>query len=72
METLGVRPVRTIALETAAEGAQAAQAAGVFCVGTSELNGMVDYHLRSFIEHPLLHLLEQMDRAKRKKLAGSK
>lgn len=68
METLGVRAPRTIALETTVEGAQAAKVAGIFCVGTSDLNGMADYHLRSFIEHPLLHLLEQMDRAKRRKL----
>jgi beta-phosphoglucomutase-like phosphatase (HAD superfamily) len=68
METLGIRPYRAIALETAPEGVQAAKAAGLFCVGTPELNGEADYHLKSLTEHPLLHLLEQMDRAKRKRL----
>jgi beta-phosphoglucomutase-like phosphatase (HAD superfamily) len=70
METLGVRPIRTIALETDADGVKAAKAAGIFCVGTPDLDGEVDYHLKSFIEHPLLHLLEQMDRVKRKRLSG--
>jgi beta-phosphoglucomutase len=68
METLGVRPIKAIALETAPEGVQAAKAAGIFCVGTPELHGEVDYHLKSFTEHPVLHLLEQMDRVKRKQL----
>ena len=68
METLGVRPIRAIALETEPEGAQAAKAAGLFCVGLGDMTGEVDFHLRSFIEHPLLHLLEQLDRSKRKKL----
>jgi beta-phosphoglucomutase-like phosphatase (HAD superfamily) len=68
METLGVRPLKAIALEVAPEGVQAAKAAGVFCVGTPELNGEVDYPLKSFTEHPVLHLLEQMDRVKRKQL----
>jgi beta-phosphoglucomutase-like phosphatase (HAD superfamily) len=69
METLGIRPIKAIALETAIEGVKAAKAAGVFCVGTPELNGEVDYHLKSFTEHPIIHLLEQMDRVKRKRLS---
>ncbi len=66
METLGVRPIKAIALETNLDGVKAAKAAGIFCVGTPELNGEADYHLKSFTEHPLLHVLEQMDRVKRK------
>jgi putative hydrolase of the HAD superfamily len=71
METLGVRPVKAIALETAPEGTAAAKAAGLFCVGTPELNGNADFHLKSLTEQPIIPLLEQMDRLKRQKLGVS-
>ena len=71
METMGVRPVKAIALETAPEGTTAAKAAGLFCVGTPDLNGQADFHLKSLTEQPIIPLLEQMDRLKRQKLGVS-
>jgi hypothetical protein len=58
-------------LETAHEGTAAAKAAGLFCVGTPELNGNADFHLKSLTEQPIIPLLEQMDRLKRQKLGVS-
>ena len=72
MEMLGIKPWRAAAFETSEEGVQGAKAAGLFCVGLPSMNGLVDYHLKSFLEHPLIHMLEQMDRAKRKKLTSLK
>jgi beta-phosphoglucomutase-like phosphatase (HAD superfamily) len=71
METLGVRPVKAIALETSHDGTQAAKAAGLFCVGTPDLNGNADFHLTSITEQPIIPLLEQMDRLKRRQLGVS-
>ena len=68
METLGIRPIKAIALETAPEGVQAAKAAGLFCVTPPELKGQADFTLNSITEFHLLELLERMDRAKRDQL----
>jgi len=65
METLGVRAGKAVAFETSLGGVRAAKAAGIFCVGTPELNGEADFHLSSFTEKPLLALLEEIDRLKR-------
>jgi len=72
METLGVRPAKAVAFETSPGGVRAAKAAGVFCVGTPELNGAADFHLTSFTERPLLALLEEIDRLKRGRLEKDK
>lgn len=71
METLGVRAVKAIALETSRDGTKAAKAAGVFCVGTPDLNGNADFHLTSITEQPIIPLLEQMDKLKRAQLGVS-
>jgi len=65
LETLGVKPVRAVAFETTAEGVQAAKAAGVFCVGLPHLKNQADLVLHSFIEEPILQVLERIDKEKR-------
>ncbi len=65
MEVLGLKPGRTVAFETSAEGARAAKKAGIFCVTPPQLDGDADFILGSLLEAPLLHILERIDRAKR-------
>ncbi len=71
METLGVRPVKAIALETASEGVLAAKAAGLFCVTMTGENLKADYELESFIGEPIIFLLEKIDRVKRYQITKS-
>jgi beta-phosphoglucomutase-like phosphatase (HAD superfamily) len=69
MDMLGVRPWRAVAFETALEGVAAAKAAGVFCVGmTPEVDGQADMKMASFLDSPLIHVLEKIDQKKRQKL----
>ncbi len=68
LDMMGVKPVRAVALETDPLGVQAAKAAGLFCVGTPELAGVADFTMNSFIEKPLIHTLETIDRQKREQL----
>jgi|GEM_PF-1264956 len=68
LDMMGVKPVRAIALETDPFGVQAAKAAGLFCIGTPELAGKADMTLDSFIQRPLIHTLENIDRHKRANL----
>ena len=69
MDMLGVKPIRTVAFETTADGVKAAQAAGIFCVGMPPgVDGQADMKLDSFLGGPLLQLLERIDKAKREKL----
>lgn len=66
MDMLGVRPWRAVAFETTLEGLQAAKAAGIFCVGMAPgVDGQADMTLDSFIQRPLIHTLENIDRKKR-------
>ena len=68
METLGIRPFKAIALETAPEGVLAAKRAGLFCVTMQGRGLKGDYELDSFKGETVIHLLEKMDRVKRKQL----
>ena len=69
MDMLGVKPWRAVAFETDLEGVQAAKAAGVFCVGMLPVvDGQADMTMTSFLEHPLIQILEKIDQLKRKKL----
>jgi beta-phosphoglucomutase-like phosphatase (HAD superfamily) len=68
METLGIRPFKAIALETAPEGVQAARYAGLFCVTMRGQGLHADYELDSFTGEPLIFLLEKIDRVKRRQL----
>jgi len=65
MDMLGVKPIRTVAFETNLEGLRAAKRAGIFCVGTPELEGHADFVLGSILEGSLLQMLESIDRLKR-------
>lgn len=70
MDMLGVKPWRAVAFETTLEGVQAAKAAGIFCVGMPpSVDGQADMKLESFLEIPLIHVLEKIDRIKRAALA---
>ncbi len=69
METLGIRPYKAIALETSQAGVDGARAAGIFCV-SMEGCPKGDYVLKSFMEKPILHMLEEIDRLKRAQIAG--
>jgi beta-phosphoglucomutase-like phosphatase (HAD superfamily) len=68
METLGIRPFKAVALETAPEGVQAARHAGLFCVAMKGQGLLADYELESFTGEPLIFLLEKIDRVKRRQL----
>ena len=69
MDMLGVKPIRTVAFETSVDGVKAAQAAGIFCVGMPPgVDGQADMKLDSFIDIPLLHVLEKIDKSKRIKM----
>jgi HAD superfamily hydrolase (TIGR01509 family) len=66
IERLGVAPNEAIAFEDSANGARAAQAAGVFCVAvpnpiTEHLDVRGDLNLASFEELPLARLLEVVE-----------
>jgi HAD superfamily hydrolase (TIGR01509 family) len=63
LETLGVAASEAVAFEDSANGALAAQRAGIFCVAvpnpiTAHLEVQGDLNLGSFEELPLAHLLE--------------
>ena len=73
MDMLGVKPWRAVAFETDLGGVQAAKAAGVFCVGMPPaVDGQADMTMASFLEHPLVQILEKIDQLKRKKLGIEK
>jgi putative hydrolase of the HAD superfamily len=65
MDMLGVKPIRTVAFETTLEGLKAAKKAGIFCVGTPELEGHADLVMGSILRGSLLQTLENIDRLKR-------
>ncbi|HJT24861.1 MAG TPA: HAD-IA family hydrolase [bacterium] len=70
MDMLGVKPWRAVAFETTEEGVQAAKAAGIFCVGMPPgVDGQADMKMTSFLDSPLIHVLEKIDRIKRAGLA---
>ncbi len=70
MDMLGVKPIRTVAFETDLDGVKAAQAAGIFCVGMPPgVDGQADMKLASFLDHPLIQILEKIDQAKRASLS---
>ncbi len=64
LETLGVRPARALAFETTEAGVKAAKTAGIFCVTMGD-SPKGDYVLKSLLERPILHVLEEMDRLNR-------
>ncbi len=64
LETLGVRPARALAFETSEEGVMAAKTAGIFCVTMGKMP-KGDYVLKSLLEKPILHVLEEIDRLNR-------
>lgn len=67
---MGVKPIRAVAFETTPEGVRAAKAAGIFCIGMQSKAGVqADMTLVSFLEAPLLQVLEKIDRAKREKFS---
>lgn len=68
LDMMGVKPVRAVAFETNVDGVKAAKEAGIFCVGTPELKDHADMTLDSFIERPLIHMLEGIDKIKRAKM----
>lgn len=69
LDTLGVKPWRAIAFETSLAGVRAAKAAGVFCVGMPpEADQEADMKLESFLNFPLLQVLENIDKLKRQRL----
>jgi beta-phosphoglucomutase-like phosphatase (HAD superfamily) len=68
METLGIRPFKAIALETAHEGVEAARHAGLFCITMTGTGLLADYELESFTGEPIIFLLEKIDRVKRNQL----
>lgn len=66
MDMLGVKPIRAAAFETELSGVRAAKAAGVFCVGMAPgVDGEADMTIASFLETPLLHVLEKIDKNKK-------
>ncbi len=68
LDMMGVKAHRAVAFETTLDGVNAAKEAGIYCVGTPDLKSHVDMVLNSFIEGPLIHTLEIIDRKKREKL----
>ncbi len=66
LETLGIRPIKAIALETSQEGIDAAKGAELFCV-TMEGCPKGDFVLPSFMGRKMIPLLEEMDKMKRQK-----
>ncbi len=72
MDMLGVKSWRAVAFETTLEGVQAAKAAGIFCVGMPPgVDGQADMKLDSFLDAPLIHVLEKIDGIKRAALVQS-
>jgi beta-phosphoglucomutase-like phosphatase (HAD superfamily) len=70
MDMLGVKPWRTVAFETTLEGVQAAKALGIFCVGMPpHVDGQADMKMSSFLDTPLIHVLEKIDQQKREILS---
>jgi beta-phosphoglucomutase-like phosphatase (HAD superfamily) len=67
LDTLGLKAPRVIAFEATPEGVEGARAAGIFCVTPSAGMGG-DYVLSSFLEKPILHLLEDLDQKKKTRL----
>jgi beta-phosphoglucomutase-like phosphatase (HAD superfamily) len=64
LDTLGLKPFKAIAFEVTPEGLVGAKAAGLFCV--TPPGGLAgDYILNSFLEKPILHLLEELDQRKK-------
>jgi beta-phosphoglucomutase-like phosphatase (HAD superfamily) len=64
LDTLGLKPFKAIAFEVTREGLVGAKAAGLFCV--TPPGGLAgDYILNSFLEKPILHLLEELDQRKK-------
>ncbi len=70
LDTLGLKPSKVIAFEATPEGVEGARAAGIFCV-TPPGCPAGDHVLNSFLERPILHLLEDLDRMKKGSLARS-
>jgi|SRR5579859_6221125 len=69
LDMLGVKPLRAVAFETTEEGARAARAADIFCVGMPpNVDGQADMKLDSFLGTSLLQVLEKIDQIKRKRL----
>ncbi|HEY5038930.1 MAG TPA: HAD hydrolase-like protein [bacterium] len=69
LDMMGVKAARAVAFETTIDGVNAAKEAKIYCVGKPGLEGHADMILNSFIEIPLLHVLEKIDRAKREQLS---
>jgi beta-phosphoglucomutase-like phosphatase (HAD superfamily) len=68
LDMMGVKPWKAVAFETSPEGVEAAERAGIFCVGMPpSVDGKADMTLGSFLGEPLLRLLERIDQAKRVK-----
>ncbi len=65
LDTLGLKPMKVIAFETTPEGVAGAKAAGIFCVTPPGCEAG-DYVLNSFLERPILRLLEELDQMKNK------
>jgi beta-phosphoglucomutase-like phosphatase (HAD superfamily) len=68
LDMLGVKPIRAVAFEASKEGIRAAKAAGIFCAELAPLDGGADLALSSFIDTPLLQVLERIDRLKRERM----
>jgi beta-phosphoglucomutase-like phosphatase (HAD superfamily) len=68
LDTLGIKPFKTVAFEVTPEGVAGAKAAGIFCV-TPPGCPVGDLVLNSFLERPILHLLEDLDRMKKESIA---
>lgn len=72
MDMLGVKAIRTVAFEVDQDGVKAAKAAGIFCVGMPPaVDGQADMKMDSFIESPLIQVLEKIDGIKRAALTRS-
>jgi putative hydrolase of the HAD superfamily len=71
LDMMGVKAHRAVAFETTLDGVKAAKAAGIFCVGGPDLKDQADLTLDSFLEAPLIHTLETIDRHKREKFPKS-
>ncbi len=66
MDMLGVKPLRAVAFETDLDGVKAARAAGIFCVGMPpQVDGQADMRMDSFLDKPLIQILEKIDQQKR-------
>ncbi len=64
LDTLGIKAPKAISFEVSPEGVAGSKAAGIFCV-TPTSNPSGDYILNSFLERPILLLLEDLDRMKK-------